>query len=150
MNKLSIRTVRKEDEEVYIGLISAFYNTDAVIAPLPKDYHLRNFKEALKSGPFFRAFLLELEGRCVGVGQISFRYGSEAGGMECWFEDLYILEEYRSLGFGGRFIDYIKEHFPAARYRLEVEDTNPRAIALYEKKGFTLLPYKQMICDLKG
>ena len=78
-----------------------------------------------------------MEGKSVGVGQISFRYGSEVGGMECWFEDLYVLKEYRSLGIGGRFIDYVKKHFPANRYRLEVEDTNPRAVALYEKKGFT-------------
>ena len=150
MSALSIRPVTKEDEQVYIKLISAFYNTDAVIAPLPESYHLRNFKEALKEGPFFKIFLLELDFQCVGVGQISFRYGSEVGGMECWFEDLYVLEDYRSLGIGGRFIDYIKEHFPSARYRLEVEDSNPRAIALYEKKGFSALPYKQMICDLKG
>lgn len=150
MKDLSIRPIKKEDEQVYMELIRSFYNTDAVIAPLPEEYHLRNFAEALKDGPFFKAFLLEIGGKSVGVGQISFRYGSEAGGMECWFEDLYVLEEYRSLGIGGSFIDYIKEQFPAARYRLEVEDSNPRAAALYEKKGFTTLPYKQMICDVKG
>ncbi len=150
MKDLSIRPVKKEDEQVYMELIRSFYNTDAVIAPLPEEYHLRNFAESLKDGPFFKVFLLEIEGKSVGVGQISFRYGSEAGGMECWFEDLYVLKEYRSLGIGGRFIDYVKERFPANRYRLEVEDTNPRAVALYEKKGFTTLPYKQMICDLKG
>ena len=43
------------------------------------------------------------------------------------------------------FFLYIEQHCPAARYRLEVEPDNPRAIALYERRGFRFIPYLQMI-----
>lgn len=35
----------------------------------------------------------------------------------------------------------------AARYRLEVTESNVRAIALYTMLGFEGLPYRQMILD---
>ena len=108
-----------------------------------------SFDEILKEGPYFKGFLFEEDENVVGFGQISFRFGSEVAGIECWFEDLYVKEAYRNKGICGGFIDYIKANFPAARYRLEVEEENVGAVALYKKKGFCFLPYKQMICDRK-
>ena len=148
-DSLLIRPVNEQDRTVYTQLMEEFYNTDAVLSPLPPSFHQRTFDELMKNGPYLRGFLFEKEGQIAGFGQISFRYGSEAGGIECWFEDLYVKEAFRCLGIGGRFMDYVMEHFPAPRYRLEAEEGNPRAIALYKKKGFSFLPYKQMICDRK-
>ncbi len=59
-------------------------------------------------------------------------------------EDIYIKEEYRGLGFGSRFIEFVGERYPDAVLRLEVEQENERAVAVYEKKGFSVLPYMEM------
>ncbi|MBQ3593582.1 MAG: hypothetical protein II982_04390, partial [Clostridia bacterium] len=44
-----------------------------------------------------------------------------------------------------KFFDCLFEKIPAARYRLEVEPENERAVKLYKEKGFYYLPYQQMI-----
>lgn len=72
-------------------------------------------------------------------------FSQEAGGLVVWLEEGYIREPYRSMGLMSEFFLYIEQHCPAARYRLEVEPDNPRAIALYERKGFRFIPYLQMI-----
>ena len=40
---------------------------------------------------------------------------------------------------------YIEKHFPAPRYRLEIEPDNDKARKLYERLGYKFLPYEQML-----
>ncbi len=93
------------------------------------------------------AFLFSFEEKMAGYGLISKRFSTEAGGLECWVEDLFVLPEFRGQGIGGAFLDFVKERYSANRFRLEVEEENHRAVALYKKHGFEFLSYKQMICD---
>lgn len=150
MNKnILFRVPQEKDRTVYTRLMETFYNTDAVLSPLPKDYYSLIFDEILKEGPLFKGYLFEYDGKTAGFGQLSFRFSSEAGGLECWIEDLFVKEEYQGLGIGSAFFDFVLEAFPCSRYRLEVEEENNRAIALYQKKNFHFLPYRQMILDRK-
>ena len=48
---------------------------------------------------------------------------------------------------GTQFFEFMKENIPAARYRIEVEEDNAKAKALYERMGFEVLPYIQMVID---
>ena len=48
-------------------------------------------------------------------------------------------------GQGSAFFAYLKEHLPAARYRLETEPDNERAKALYRRQGFRFLNYESFI-----
>ena len=64
-----------------------------------------------------------------------------------WIEEIYTKPEFRGKGLGGEFFDYLFENRPAARYRLEIEPENERAVALYRKKGFQTMPYGQMCKD---
>ena len=41
----------------------------------------------------------------------------------------------------------MKENIPAARYRIEVAADNEKAMRLYERMGFEVLPYIQMVID---
>ena len=41
-------------------------------------------------------------------------------------------------------IDFITEKYSGCIFRLEVEEENERAIKLYEKCGFSVLPYMEM------
>ena len=47
-------------------------------------------------------------------------------------------------------LDLVKEKYPDHIHRLEVEETNLRAIRTYKKNGFTTLPYAEMIRDISG
>lgn len=61
-----------------------------------------------------------------------------------WIEDLYMKEEYRGLGIGTQFFEYIEKRYPDALIRLEVEEENKRAIHVYQKCGYEILPYLEM------
>ena len=94
-----------------------------------------------------RAFILEYEGQPAGYGLIAKTFSQEAGGYVYWLEELYILEEFRSKGLGSEFFAYVEEHKEEGvlRFRLEVEEDNTRAAALYERLGYKPLNYKQMM-----
>ena len=94
-------------------------------------------------------FLLEYDGQAAGFFHVSLRWASEVGGIECWLEDLFVLKDFQNKGIGSSVLRFLKKEIPAKRYRLEVEEENCGAIALYQKNGFSFLPYKQMICDGK-
>jgi ribosomal protein S18 acetylase RimI-like enzyme len=41
-------------------------------------------------------------------------------------------------------MEFITNKYPDCIFRLEVEEENERAVKLYEKFGFTVLPYMEM------
>ena len=53
-------------------------------------------------------------------------------------------DEYRGLGIGGSFLDYIVKKYPDSVYRLEAEEENEGAVKLYKKHGFQVLPYLEL------
>ena len=55
--------------------------------------------------------------------------------------------EYRSRGLATEFFEWLKSDDSIMRLRLEVEDYNEGAKRLYERMGFELLPYLQMVID---
>ena len=71
-------------------------------------------------------------------------YSTEYGGMCVWVEDLYIKEDFRGTGIGSLFLEFIEKKYPEAVLRLEVEEENGRAVKVYEKNGFNVLPYMEM------
>ena len=98
---------------------------------------------------YARGYILEWEGDTAGYGLISKSYSQEAGGYVYWLEELYILEAYRSKGLGSEFLRYVEEtkEPQVTRLRLEVEEENVRAIALYKRCGYEVLKYVQMVKD---
>ena len=69
---------------------------------------------------------------------------TEFGKTCMWIEDLYIKDAYRGLGIGSEFLNYIEKKYPDSIFRLEVEEENERAVRVYEKCGFKVLPYMEM------
>ena len=136
-----------EDEGEYLRLSKLFYATDAVLSPLPEEFHKNIFKEICRSSAYLEAFLFSFAGEIAGYGLVSKRFSTEAGGLECWVEDLLVLPKFRGKGIGGAFLDFVKKRYSTNRFRLEVEEENHRAVALYRKHGFEFLSYRQMICD---
>ena len=142
----SIERVKENDREVYKTLARAFYRTDAVMAEIPEEHFDRCFDEMLRSDVYAAAWLFRDGDTVCGYGQIARTYSQEAGGSVVWIEELYVLPEYRSMGFGSAFFDLLARTYPdTARFRLEVEEENTGAVRLYERRGFRFIPYRQMI-----
>ena len=144
-----IRKLTADDKEIYIGMAEEFYHSDAVLAPIPRTFIERTVEEALRSDTYAEIFLLEYEGETAGYALIAKTFSQEAGGMVWWIEEVYIRELFRSKGLGREFFEYIENHMDegVARLRLEVEEENIRAVSLYERLGYKVLDYMQMVKD---
>lgn len=146
----SIRRIREEDRGDYLALAHDFYQTDAVMAPIPDDRLNRCFSEMLRSDTYAAAWMFSADGSAVGYAQIARTYSQEAGGMVIWIEELYVKPDYRSRGIGSAFFSLLEQEYPdTARYRLEVEEENTGAVRLYRRRGFIPLPYGQMYRERK-
>jgi len=74
-----------------------------------------------------------------GVCQLRFRYGLWHEALDCWLEDLYVSGDARGAGLGRALVDTAADRARArgcARVELDVSDSNPPALALYEAAGF--------------
>lgn len=142
-----IRKAQPQDKEIYLELAREFYNSEAVLHPVPEEHLLRTYNEFVRSEVYTECFILEKDGETAGYALIAKTFSQEAGGLTVWIEELYIRPEFRSKGLGRSFFAFLLENRPAARYRLEVEPENERAVALYGSLGFTALPYGQMVAD---
>lgn len=142
-----IRKFKKEDRECYINMASEFYNSDAVLHPVPRTHFERTVSELLASDVYVQIYMIEHEDKPAGYGLISKTFSQEAGGPVIWVEELYVRPQYRSKGLGREFFSYLEKKYEGtiARFRLEVEAENKRAVSLYERQGYKMLDYVQMI-----
>ncbi len=141
-----IRRINAGDEALFCRLSAAFYQTDAVLHPIPVSRHHDIFQEMMRSGDYVEGYILEADdGQPAGYALLLKSYSQEAGGRVIWIDELFILPAYRSHGLGSEFFRYLEQNVPAASYRLEIEPENTRARALYERLGYRPLPYQQMV-----
>lgn len=145
-----IRELERKDKEIFFSLLDEFYNSNAVLAPIPKSYYQDIFEYMFAPNTSAKTFIIESDGVVCGYGVINITFSMEAGGKTLWLEDLYIRKEFRSRGLGKEYFNYVFDTFKdIRRYRLEVEEENEKAIKLYKSLGFKFLDYKQMIIDKK-
>lgn len=143
---MNIRPLTVADRAVYLELVHAFYHSDAVLHPVPDCYFERTFDELMRSDAYAECYLFETEAGVAGYALLAKTFSQEAGGMVLWIEELYVKESCRSMGIGSAFFAFLEERYPQiCRIRLEVEEENIRARELYRRRGFTSLPYLQMI-----
>lgn len=142
-----VRKITEKDREIFLQLARAMYTSDAVLEPIPEEYHERTFEELMRSDEYAEAYLLEWEGKVAGYALTAKTFSQEAGGIVVWVEELYIIETFRSKGLGREFFQYLEEHIDpkVKRLRLETELENDRARKLYGRLGFKELEYMQMI-----
>lgn len=145
-----IRKLRKEDKDLYISMVKDFYDSEAVLDNIPMENILNTYNEIVSSSPYVKAYLIEEEEETAGYGLISLTYSNEAGGLVVWIEELYIIEKFRGLGLGSKFLNFIETKFSgeAKRFRLEISKTNKSAQRLYLREGYRPLEYLQMVNDV--
>lgn len=79
-----IRPVTSADRAVLRGMLAEFYDTDAVLHPLPASYHDAALDELFRPDSLQRACLLEQDGEAAGYGLLSLKYSHEAGWSCGW------------------------------------------------------------------
>ena len=139
------REITPDERELYYRYVDIFYHSDAVEAPVPRRNYEVTFNELMRSSDYLKCYIFEDGGKPCGFALLSKTFSQEAGGVSVTIEEIYIDEEQRGRGMATEFFEYLKSIDGIARLRIEVEDDNEGAKRLYERMGFKLLPYLQMV-----
>ena len=147
MNELTFRPITAADETDFYTMAEEFSHSDAVLHPIPAEYHRRAFSEMMRSGQYLSGYIFTDGDNTAGFAVTNRMMQHEAGGVMVWVEDLYIRPAYRGQGLGSRFLAWLEEQLrgDAVMLRLETEPENERAQELYYRLGYENLNYLQMI-----
>jgi len=145
-----IRPITKADRNTFLIFAKAFYSSSAVCHSIPQSHHIKTFDQLMASDAYAQCYIIEHNGKPVGYALTAKTFSQEAGGMVLWIEELFLLPTYRNLGLGTEFFQYVKQYIEptVSRIRLEVEPQNTDAIRLYQRRGFDVLPYMQMVKEI--
>ena len=144
-----IRSIKKEDKTEYLSLADKFYHTSGVMHTLPNEHFEVTFDTLLEDKTYGDIFVYEKDNKIVGYILLAKTFSQEAGGIVIWVEELYVLPEFEGKGIGSALFEYVLGNYKVARFRLEVEPDNERAVAIYKKHGFKFIEYQQMLKELK-
>lgn len=146
----NIRKIKKQDSQSVFDMMRIFYNSPLVISTPSDEILKRNINDCLSDIPFVEGYVFEENNDIIGYAMMAKSYSTEFGGMCIWIEDIYIKSDYRHMGIGSRFLKFIENEYKgkAVLMRLEAENENKKAVAAYEKNGFSKLPYIEMIKEI--
>ena len=146
---MNFRKMTVSDKTDFLNMNKKFFSSPAVLHGVPEEFMERNFEMAVADNDLAEAYIFEYEGNPVGYGFLTRNYSTEVGGVCLWIEEAFIEEEYRGCGIGRSFFAFLEETYKnqILRIRMEVEPSNQRAIDLYRKLGYEILPYTQKTKD---
>jgi len=139
-----IRKMTAQDKNTVIEMMRVFYSSPAVLSNGSEEIFNADVDACLNDSPYLEGYVFEENSKIQGYAMLAKSFSTEFGKPCIWIEDLYILSEYRGLGLGSGFFEFIKQQYPNALFRLEVEEENERAVKVYKKCGFEVLPYMEM------
>lgn len=140
----SIRKMIPGDKPAVMEMMRVFYASPAVLSNGSEEIFSADIECCINDSPYLEGYVFDTDGELQGYAMIAKSFSTEFGKPCIWIEDLYVREQYRGQGVGSQFFDFIKKEYPGCIFRLEVEEENERAIAVYKKNGFDILPYMEM------
>ena len=142
--EVTFRKIKKGEENAVIDMMREFYTSPAVFTNGSEEIFNNNLNACIKDSPYLDGYVFIVEEEIVGYGMIAKSFSTEFGKPCIWIEDIYVKDEYRGLGLGKALMDFVLSRYTDCIFRLEAEEENGKAIALYEKCGFSVLPYLEM------
>lgn len=146
---MTIRKMIKEDKDKIYNMMKEFYNSDAVLTNGSDEIYNNDIDTCISDSPYLEGFVFIKENEIIGYSMIAKSFSTEYGLPCIWLEDLYILGEYRHLGYGSKFFKYLEDNFKNVIIRLEVEEYNKKAINCYKKNKYNFMEYKEMMKIIK-
>ena len=139
-----IRPMEEKDREQVIEMMRVFYASPAVLSNGSEEIFNTDFNNCVGESPYIEGYVFCEAENIQGYAMLAKSFSTEFGKSCIWVEDLYIKSKYRGLGIGSQFLNYIQEKYPNSIFRLEVEEENEKAINVYKKCGYEILPYMEM------
>lgn len=134
-----IRTASERDlQEIRTLLINAWHDTyDSIysadkVSEINEEWHSLNALKPKLTQPDSEFILAD-----AGEGISGMAFASTRDGKVVDLHQLYVLPQSQGQGVGTLLLEELESCFAEARrIRLEVEETNAKALAFYEKAGF--------------
>ena len=140
----TIRLMTIEDKPAVFEMMKVFYASPAVLSNGSDEIFSNDIENCINDNPYLEGYIFEASGKIQGYAMIAKSFSTEFGRQCIWIEDLYIKDKYRGTGIGSMFMEFITKKYTDCIFRLEVEEENERAIRVYKKNGFDILPYMEM------
>ena len=134
----------EEDRNCILDMMRVFYTSPAVLSNGSEKIFHSDIENCVGECPYVEGYVFQDGSEVQGYAMVAKSFSTEFGRPCIWIEDLYIKCEYRGLGIGSQFFEFIEKKYPGTILRLEVEKENERAIKVYEKCGYEVLPYMEM------
>ncbi len=142
---MRIRMMTPADISDVLEMMRVFYASEAVSTNGSEEIFRADVEQCLSQSPYLEGYILEQGGILAGYGMLAKSFSTEFGKPCIWVEDLYLKPEFREQHMGSEFLQFVRDQYPEAVFRLEVEPENTRAVHTYEKNGYGTLPYTEMI-----
>lgn len=142
--KTKIRVIEEKDREHVIDMMRVFYASPAVLSNGSDEIFTADVDGCIGESPYIEGYIFEDDDNILGYAMIAKSFSTEFGKPCIWIEDLYIKEAFRGLGIGSCFLKFIEEKYSNSVFRLEAEVENERAVKVYKKCGYEILPYMEM------
>lgn len=130
-------------EEV-IEMMRVFYASAAVYTNGSEEIFFNDVENCINENPYLEGYVFVEDDIVLGYAMLAKSFSTEFGKPCIWIEDLYLKPEYRGKNIGTEFFQFIEKKYRNVIFRLEVEEENKRAIYVYKKNGFEVLPYMEM------
>ena len=140
----AIREMEEKDRKQVLEMMRVFYASPAVWSNGSEEIFEADFTACISDSPFLEGYIFESAEEIQGYAMVAKSFSTEFGKPCVWIEDIYVKDAYRGLGIGSRFLKFIESKYPDAILRLEVEEENERAVNVYQKCGFEVIPYMEM------
>ncbi len=141
---MTIRKMMEQDRETVLAMMRVFYTSPAVLSDGSEEIYNTDIDYCVGESPYLEGYIFEENKAVQGYAMVAKSFSTEFGKPCMWVEDLYMKPECRGLGIGSQFFRFMEEKYPDVLFRLEVEAENVRAVKVYEKNGFEVLPYMEM------
>lgn len=141
---IAFRYIEEKDRKHVIEMMKTFYASDAVFSNGSDEIFNADIDNCISDSPYIEGYVFEDGERTLGYAMLAKSFSTEFGKPCIWVEDIYVKEEYRGLGIGTLFLNFVEAKYPDSLFRLEVESENERAVNVYKKCGYDVLPYMEM------
>ena len=140
----AIRGMEEKDRNQVLEMMRVFYASPAVWSNGSEEIFKVDFNACVSDSPFLEGYIFENAEGIQGYAMVAKSFSTEFGKPCVWIEDIYVKKAYRGFGIGSHFLEFIESKYPNAILRLEVEAENERAVNVYQKCGFEVIPYMEM------
>lgn len=141
---VSVIPMEQKHVDEVIKMMREFYASPAVFTNGSDEIFQNDVENCVNDCPYLEGYIFTEDGAILGYAMVAKSFSTEFGKPCIWLEDIYLKPEHCGKGIGSRFLSMMEQKYPDAVLRLEVEEENERAVHVYRKSGFEVLPYLEM------